>query len=182
MILALLTPVCSAQLAVVDTTDLVPGRYYYVVEVNTDGSVSFTPIRIVLKLRPSDTPDPGPGPGPTPKPDGVPLGDYGLTKLAFVEASKLPPEARKLAQEISENFVAEAAQIAAGSRENIPESGAQLREKNRETVGELRPAWLDFFVVWQEAVSAQVAAGQIVSLDDYAKAYLSTAAGLKLVK
>lgn len=135
---------------------------------------------------PSPGPDPSPGPSPEPQPDPTPpptLPDdpWGVAKLVYTEAVKIPAAARGKAGELADNFDAVAAGIHAGQFRNGGFQAAQktIAESNQQTLGSERAAWDPLFTrlhthTQERRVPTTLAA--------YADLYAAIAAGLRAAK
>lgn len=157
-----------------------PGEYLFVLVVAGGDSsgrldVSMAEHRLTVGVQPG--PDPPPPPTPTPI---VPDGAFGLTKLCYTLALKIPQPTRGLGKQLADNFSGVASGMVAGNYADIAAANLDLRNKNAATISNVREAWLPWAAEEAKAMQALFTSGQVKSFDDCASAYRAVSSGLWL--
>lgn len=171
-----------------------PGDYrLFEVAVNADSKAEPQTYerRVTIKRKqpPGPTPPIPPGPPvpipvpPIPVPPVPPVNPNGLTKLAYSEAMKLPPEARVKSAALAAAFKAVSSAIVAGAIKSQADLNKDLNDAAKIALGDQARAWMP----WQSSILSSVGkvvdkAGLLKKLTTVAECLNECASGLELVK
>ena len=133
---------------------------------------------------PDPNPNPGPGPNPTPDPV-IPDSKYGLTKLSFSAAKKMPTANRvTAAKALAKSYRGMSSKVAAGAINKIEDLLKETASNNRSVIKDLslNPSdYRDFSKIIEDEVFSLYNDKKLNSMKDFADAWLEIADGLEKV-